>query len=124
MRGGFERVGLKYHQVLSTGLVRLADDSYYFAERSWYRELDKNLLMQQDTVIDKIFKLSAVQQKSAWIDSVTGRRHGISLLMLESADWPSDTGRYVLQAGYHSRERFDPYYLFQVYQPNLAIKTF
>jgi hypothetical protein len=105
-------------------MIKLADDRYYYVEGSWYSPIDANPLLQQDTVIDKVFKLPTVQQKSVWIDSVTCHRHGISLMMLESADWPSDTGCYVLQAGYHSRQRFDPYYLFKVYQPDLAIKTF
>jgi hypothetical protein len=105
-------------------LTKAADYSYYYVEGSWYSPIDANPLLQQDTVIDKVLKLPTVQQKSAWIDSVTRHRHGISLMMLESADWPSDTGHYVLQVGYHSRQRFDPYYLFKIYQPDLAIKTF
>lgn len=104
-------------------MIKLADCPYYYAEGSWYNPIDANLLLQQDTVIDKVLKLATVQQKSAWIDSVTCHRHGISLMMLESANWPSDTGHYVLQAGYQSRQRFDPYYLFKVYQPDLVIKT-
>jgi hypothetical protein len=105
-------------------VIKLAADRYYYVEGSWYSPMDVTLFLQQDTVIDKVFKLPVVQQKSAWIDSVTHHRHGISLTMLERADWPSDTGHYVLQAGYHSRQGFDPYYFFKVYQPDLAIKTF
>lgn len=104
-------------------MIKLTGDRYFYVEGSWYSPMDMTFLLQQDTVIDKMLKLPAVQQKSAWIDSVTRRRHGISLMMLESADWPSDTGHYVLQAGYRSRQRFDPYYFFRVYQPDLAIKT-
>jgi hypothetical protein len=104
-------------------MTNLTDDRYYYVEGSWYSPIDVHPLLQQDTVIDKVLKLPTVQQKSAWIDSVTSHRHGISLMMLESADWPSDTGHYVLQVGYHSRQKFDPYYLFKVYQPDLAIKT-
>jgi hypothetical protein len=105
-------------------MIKLADDRYYYVEGSWYSPIDVNPMLQEDTVIDKVLKLPTVKQKSAWIDSVTLHRHGISLMMLESADWPSDTGHYVLEVGYHSRQRFDPYYLFKVYQPDLAIKTF
>jgi len=104
-------------------MIKLAGDPYYFAEGSWYGQIDGSIGLQQDTVIDKLFKLPAVRQKSAWIDSLTCHRHGVSLMALETADWPSDTGHYVAQAGYHSRQRFDPYYLFTVYQPDLAIKT-
>jgi hypothetical protein len=105
-------------------IVKLAGYLYYYAEGSWFSPMDANLWLQKDTVIDKVLKLSTVQQMSARIDSVTRHRHGISLMMLESADWPSDTGHYVLQAGYHSRQKFDPYYLYKVRQPNLAIETF
>jgi hypothetical protein len=105
-------------------MIKLADDRYYYVEGSWYSPMDVTHFLQQDTVIDKVLKLPTVQQKSEWVDSVTRHRHGISLTMLETADWPSDTGHYVLQVGYHSRQWFDPYYLFKVYQPDLAIKTF
>ncbi len=91
-------------------MTRLAGDSCYYVEGSWYSPISAIPDSQHDTVIGKVFALPAVQQKSAWIDSVTGRRHGISLTVLETADWPSDTGRYVLQAGYHLRQHFDPYY--------------
>jgi hypothetical protein len=104
-------------------MVKLAYDPYYYVEGSWFNPIDRAIPLQQDTVVDKVFKLPAVLEKSAWIDSVTLHRHGISLIMLESADWPSDTGRYVLQAGYHSHHQFYSYYLFTVYQPNWAIKT-
>ena len=104
-------------------MVNLAGYLYYYAEGSWYSPIDANPLLQKDTVIDKVLKLSTVQQKSAWIDSVTRHRHGISLMMLESADWPSDTGHYLLQVGYHSRQKFAPYYSYKVYQPSLAIET-
>ena len=105
-------------------MVKLADDRYCYVEGSWYSPNGINLELQQDTVIDKVLKLTIVQQKSAWIDSVSHHRHGISLMILKRTDWPSDTGHYVLQVGYHSRQTFDPYYLFKVYQPDLAIKTF
>ncbi len=105
-------------------MTRLAGDRCYYVDGSWYSPADTRLLEQQDTVIDKVLKLPVVQQKSAWIDSVTGRRHGISLMVLETADWPSDTGRYVLQTGYHARQHLDPFYLFEVYQPHLTVKTF
>jgi hypothetical protein len=82
-----------------------------------------SLMMQHDTVVDKLFRLPDVRQRTAWIDSVTHRRHGISLMMLEMTDWPSDTGHYVLQAGFHSRQKFDAYWLYKVYQPRLEIKT-
>lgn len=104
-------------------MVHLAGYLYYYAEGSWYSPIDAKLLLQEDTVIDKVLKLSIVQQRSVWVDSVTCHRHGISLMMLETADWPSDTGHYILQVGYHSRQKFDPYYLFKVCQPNLAIET-
>lgn len=104
-------------------MIRLARDSYYYAEGSWYSPTEERLYSQQDTVIDKVFRLPVVLQKSAWVDSASHHRHGISLMMLETTDWPSDTGHYVLQAGYHSRHRFDPYYLFKVYQPDLVVRT-
>lgn len=104
-------------------MINLAGNPYYFAEGSWYSPVDERLDSQEDTVIDKLLNLSDVRRKSAWIDSVTHHRHGISLMELETANWPSDTGRYVVQAGYHSRQGFDPHYLFTVYQPDLAIKT-
>jgi|GEM_PF-3001946 len=102
-------------------MIQLADECYYYVEGFWYSPIDMDIGLQEDTVIDKVLKLPIVQQKSAWIDSVTHHRHGISLMMLERADWPCDTGHFVLQAGYHSRQRFDPYWLFKVSQPDLDI---
>jgi hypothetical protein len=109
------------HDTLS--MIKLAGYSYYYAEGLWYSPFDEKLLLQQDTVIDKVLRLPTVQQKSARIDSLTCHRHGISLIMLERADWPSDTGRYILQAGYRSSQKFDTFYLFKVCQPDLVIKT-
>ncbi len=104
-------------------MVSPASETYWYAEGSWYTPVDGKMGLQEDTVIHKVLQLSVVQQQSARIDSVTRHRHGISLKMLESADWPSDTGHYVLQVGYRSRERFDPHYLFRVSQPTLVIDT-
>jgi hypothetical protein len=101
-------------------LVKVADERYYFAEGSWYIPITRRYV-QEDTVVQKIFDLPVVQTKNAWVDSVTGHRHGMSVWVLKTTDWPSDTGYYVLQAGYFSGVTLDPFYQFKVYQPDLRI---
>jgi hypothetical protein len=74
----------------------------------------------RDKIIDKIANLAEVQEKSIYIDSLTKGKNGISVIILSS---PSKTDPYYwVQAGYNSSVRFEPYFNFYVYPPNLEIK--
>lgn len=101
----------------------LRDTHYWFSGGEWYMSYDKTVAGEEDTVISRVLGLPEVQAKNSFIDSLTGHRHGISIMVV---NYPGDEPghpRWWVQAGYNSDIRFEPYFNFYVYVPDMTIKV-
>jgi len=71
-------------------------------------------------ICDRVFALPEVQKQNRFIDSISGHKHGVSLMISERPKSP--TGYYWVQVGYNNEERFEVHLNFYVYLPKLNIK--
>jgi hypothetical protein len=75
----------------------------------------------ENAAIGKVLSLQEVQRENAFIDSLSGHKHGISILVLKRPI--NQKGFFLVQADYNGELRFEPYYNFYVYPPHMSIKV-
>jgi len=77
-------------------------------------------LSEDDKVINKILSIREVKQQSRYIDTISGHKHGIFVVILKRPKNSADY--YWVQAGYNNEMRFEPYFNFYVYCPKMTVK--
>ena|SRR5689334_1633587 len=77
---------------------------------------------RENKIIRKILSIPEVKEKNKFIDSLSKHKHGISVIVLKRPIKATDY--YWVQAGYNNEIRFEPYYNFYVYGPEMVIKFF
>ncbi len=83
---------------------------------------EKSDSLVEKKIIKKVFSIWEVRQKNKYVDSLTHHKSGISIIINKKPD--EKNKYYWVQAGYNSNFRFEPYYNFYVYPPNLIVKFY
>jgi hypothetical protein len=63
----------------------------------------------ENYVVDTIFSLKEVQEKSKYLDSLTNHSKGVTVIVNRSDE---NGGVYEIRVGYNGEERFETYYNF------------
>ena len=104
------------------GIGEAKETSEGFEKTSFFQMKTISDTSIEDLILSKIHNLYEVKRKEKYIDSITNHKHGISLLILKK---PSAKKQYyIVQAGYDSKIRFEPYYTFYVFRNALEVKYY
>ena len=76
----------------------------------------------EDRIIAKIFTLQEVKIENKYIDSLSGHKSGISIMIIKRPD--AKCKYFWVQAGLNNNVRYEPYYNFYVYKSHLEVKFF
>lgn len=82
----------------------------------------KKYTAEEEAVLKKVMDLQEVKLASAYADSISNHKHGITLII--SAEPGKEQDYYTVQAGYTSDIRFEVYFNFYIYPKGMTIKYY
>ena len=84
-------------------------------------DIHANKDAREEKIMGKRLRIPEIKERNRFIDSLTKHEHGISFRTMERPT--SDDDYYWIQAGFDRQDRFETYYNFYIYLPNLNIKS-